>query len=43
MLVLHIADMHLDSEVVASRLELPPKKREIRKQELRQSFLALWN
>lgn len=38
MLVLHIADMHLDSEIVASRLGLPPKKREIRKQELRQVF-----
>jgi DNA repair exonuclease SbcCD nuclease subunit len=38
MLCLHIADMHLDGEVVASRLGLPPEKRDVRRQELCQVF-----
>lgn len=37
MLVLHIADIHLDSDVI-SRLGLPERKRDIRKKELRQVF-----
>ncbi|MHC4457767.1 MAG: metallophosphoesterase family protein [Planctomycetota bacterium] len=40
MLCLHLADMHLDGEAVASRLGLPPDKREIRKQELCQVFAS---